>query len=112
MKKLLFCGLLISCTVGVKADWYSNLYPARWTPGYTYGTQQYFLHDFSYAGYRMGTETIPSSVGNAYIDITQAPYNASGQRTAYNRTTVFQPGVYIVNVQTPQRSDLHKIIVY
>jgi hypothetical protein len=76
MKKLLFCGLLISCAVGVKADWYSNLYPADWVPGYTYGTERHFLHDFSYAGYLMGLDAIPQSVGTVHIDVTEAPYNA------------------------------------
>ncbi|MDR1526734.1 MAG: carbohydrate-binding protein [Dysgonamonadaceae bacterium] len=85
MKRWLLCGLLISCTVGVKADWYSNLYPANWVPGYTYGTEQHFLHDFSYAGYRMGIDAIPQSVGEAYIDVTEAPYNAD--KTGTNDAT-------------------------
>ena len=81
MRYFLFSVLLIFCEVGVKADWYSNLFPANWVSGYTYGTAQYFLHDFSYAGYMMGMEEIPASVGNAYIDVTQAPYNADNTGT-------------------------------
>jgi hypothetical protein len=81
MKRLLIYALLISCTAGAKAGWYSNLYPAHWTPGYSYGTQRYFLHDFSYAGYKLGMETIPVSTGEAYADVTQPPYNADNTGT-------------------------------
>jgi hypothetical protein len=83
MKKRLISGLLImiSCTAGVKAGWYSNLYPANWMPGYTYGSEQHFLHDFSYAGYNMGFDAIPQSVGDTYIDVTEAPYNADNTGT-------------------------------
>ena len=97
MKRLLLCGLLIGCAVGVKADWYSQLYPAHWVPGYTHGTEQYFLHDFSYAGYKMGTEAIPASVGDAYIDVTQAPYNADNTGTT-DVTTIIQNAIDAITV--------------
>ena len=43
-------------------DWRSSLYPEDWVPGYK-DTQGRFLHDFSYAGYHMGEDSLPVITG-------------------------------------------------
>ena len=78
---VLFCFVFSTET----RAWYSSLYPVNWTPGYT-DAQGRFLHDFSYAGYMKGEVPIPESVGNTYIDVTQAPYNVDN--TGVNDVTV------------------------
>jgi hypothetical protein len=55
--------------------WRSSLYPATWTPGYADADGR-FLHDFSYAGYKMGATAIPTVSGPNYVTATAAPYNA------------------------------------
>lgn len=55
-------------------SWRSNLYPEDWTPGYMDSNGR-FLHDFSYAGYKMGLEEVPYVTKNV-TDITKSPYNA------------------------------------
>jgi hypothetical protein len=67
-------ALLLSFGSEVYA-WRSALYPVDWTPGYV-DAQGRFLHDFSYAGYKMGEAAIPSTVGTHLVDVTDAPYNA------------------------------------
>ncbi|MCY1056708.1 glycosyl hydrolase family 28-related protein [Nannocystis sp. SCPEA4] len=47
-------------TTGEEAGWRSELYPEDWTPAFT-GSEGRFLHDFSYAGYRLAAEE-PGSV--------------------------------------------------
>ncbi|MCC6490166.1 MAG: hypothetical protein IT364_21960 [Candidatus Hydrogenedentes bacterium] len=47
--------------------WRSALYPEDWTPGFT-DTQGRFLHDFSYAGYHYGEETLPEVKGMAVFN--------------------------------------------
>ncbi len=59
--------------------WRSQLYPEDWQPvdrGGSKDAQGRFLHDFSYAGYAKGEQSIPNSVGSVTIDITQPPYTA------------------------------------
>lgn len=53
----------------------SSLYPEDWYPGYK-DEDGRFLHDFSYAGYRMGQEPIPVDIPGAIIDVTEEPYFA------------------------------------
>lgn len=53
----------------------SSLYPEDWYPGYK-DDEGRFLHDFSYAGYRMGQEPIPVDIPGAIIDVTEEPYLA------------------------------------
>ena len=55
-------------------SWRSSLYPANWAPGFQDSLGRFF-HDFSYAGYHMGRDPIPT-VQTGIIDVTQAPYNA------------------------------------
>jgi hypothetical protein len=58
------------------AAWRSVLYPSTWTPGYTQpGNAARFLHDFSYAGYRM-RQVEPPVRTDRVLDVTQAPYFA------------------------------------
>lgn len=53
----------------------SILYPENWYPGY--GDEEgRFLHDFSYAGYRMGDVPIPDEIPGLFVDVTQEPYLA------------------------------------
>ncbi|MCF8227179.1 MAG: T9SS type A sorting domain-containing protein [Bacteroidales bacterium] len=53
--------------------WRSKLYPDDWFPGYQ-DEQGRFFHDFSYAGYHRGEDTIPFISKNT-VDVTKAPYN-------------------------------------
>jgi hypothetical protein len=55
-------------------NWRSSLYPEDWTPGYTDSNGR-FLHDFSYAGYKYGFESLPNRNVNIK-DVTLSPYNA------------------------------------
>ena len=43
--------------------WRSALYPEGWTPETT-DSQGRFLHDFSYAGYRLGEVEPPSTISS------------------------------------------------
>lgn len=47
--------------------WRSELYPEDWTPDFT-GPEGRFLHDFSYAGYRLASEEPGSSLPALTID--------------------------------------------
>lgn len=64
-----------------QTEWRSTLYPENWIPGQQ-DTQGRFLHDFSYAGYHAGEDSLPELTPT--IDVTQSPYNAdnSGQQDA------------------------------
>lgn len=59
------------------APWRSALYPSTWKPGDSNpaNTAQ-FLHDFSYAGYRL-RQVEPPFRTDRIIDVTQAPYYAN-----------------------------------
>ncbi len=57
------------------SNWRSSLYPDNWTPGFK-DSQGRFLHDFSYAGYKLGTANPPVNPGSRTVDVTQAPYSA------------------------------------
>ena len=58
------------------APWRSVLYPSTWMPGDTRpGNASQFLHDFSYAGYRMRQAEPPVRMDRV-LDVTQAPYFA------------------------------------
>ena len=46
------------------APWRSSLYPEDWRPGYKDSLGR-FLHDFSYAGYRLMARTVPCASGTA-----------------------------------------------
>jgi mannan endo-1,4-beta-mannosidase len=54
--------------------WRSSLYPDTWYPGFK-DLAGRFLHDFSYAGYHLGEDSIPFITENV-VDVTQAPYSA------------------------------------
>lgn len=74
---LLLFVALISPTYG--QTWRSQLYPEDWQPldrGGSKDAQGRFIHDFSYAGYASGEQSIPNSVGSVTIDVTQPPYAA------------------------------------
>lgn len=93
MKKTLLklSVLLFVCTVNINAQtWRSALYPESWTPGYA-DSQGRFLHDFSYAGYKSGLETIPD-ITTPVVDITQAPYNADNTGNA-DITAIIQQAI-------------------
>lgn len=57
------------------ADGRSRLYPADWYPGFK-DSKGRFLHDFSYAGYHLGEDSLPVTDAAAGIDVTKAPYLA------------------------------------
>lgn len=57
----------------------SSLYPADWYPGFA-DEEGRFLHDFSYAGYRMGQEP-PDVIPGMFLDVTEAPYGADNTGT-------------------------------
>ncbi|ADO74407.1 glycoside hydrolase family 55 protein [Stigmatella aurantiaca] len=60
-----------------QAAWRSVLYPATWKPGDSNpANSDQFLHDFSYAGYRM-RQAEPPFRTDRIIDVTQAPYYAN-----------------------------------
>lgn len=72
----LLAGLLL-LTLPASAQWRSQLYPTNWQPvdaGGSPDNEGRFLHDFSYAGYRMGEAAIPNQIGSL-TDVTQPPYN-------------------------------------
>lgn len=48
-------ALPLAAAAGEPAPWRSELYPEDWTPQFTLPDGR-FLHDFSYAGYRLGEE--------------------------------------------------------
>lgn len=54
-------------TTGEPAGWRSELYPEDWTPEFT-GPDGRFLHDFSYAGYRLAAEAPGAGVPATTID--------------------------------------------
>ncbi len=61
--------------------WRSSLYPVDWTPSFTDESGR-FLHDFSYAGYKMqGEDAIPANPPGATYNVTQSPYNADNTGT-------------------------------
>lgn len=60
-------------------EWRSALYPADWLPvneGGAKDAQGRFLHDFSYAGYHLGENAIPTEPSGTVYDVTQPPYLA------------------------------------
>ncbi|MBN1525738.1 MAG: discoidin domain-containing protein [Spirochaetales bacterium] len=71
-------------------DWRSSLYPDSWTPGFA--VDEKFLHDFSYAGYRLGDYVLPGSSAGPTIDVTLPPYNADNSGTL-NATTAIQKAI-------------------
>ena len=73
MKKfcLLVLGLVMPvllCGVSGCDEWRSSLYPLDWEPGYKDAGGR-FLHDFSYAGYKNGEESLPNISGPVF-DVT------------------------------------------
>ncbi|CAG7648595.1 glycoside hydrolase family 55 protein [Paenibacillus allorhizosphaerae] len=69
---LLFAVIFTSCSAKTAEEngWRSALYPKDWKPGVK-DAEGRFLHDFSYAGYRMGETPIPSNPpGKTYNAVT------------------------------------------
>ncbi|WP_164018471.1 glycosyl hydrolase family 28-related protein [Pyxidicoccus trucidator] len=74
------------------AAWRSVLYPSTWTPGYTQpGNPARFLHDFSYAGYRM-RQVEPPVRTDRVLDVTAAPYFADNTGTS-DVTAILQQAI-------------------
>ena len=75
--------LAVGAPGGVEAaPWRSVLYPSTWKPGDTRpGNASQFLHDFSYAGYRMRQAEPPTRMDRV-LDVTQAPYFADNTGVA------------------------------
>lgn len=69
----------------------SSLYPGNWYPGYA-DLEGRFLHDFSYAGYKMGEVAIPDEVPGKLVDVTQYPYEADNTGQA-DATTAIQSAI-------------------
>ncbi len=59
----------------------SKLYPSDWYPGFA-DAEGRFLHDFSYAGYRMGEAPIPREIPGTIVDVTKDPYRIDNTGTA------------------------------
>lgn len=55
--------------------WYASVYPWNWRQGFKDGSGR-FVHDFSYAGYKSGEQSIPETVTGAFVDVTAPPYSA------------------------------------
>lgn len=75
--------------------WRSSLYPDTWYPGFK-DSEGRFLHDFSYAGYHLGEDSIPFITNNV-VDITQPPYNADNTGTE-DVTTIIQTALDEVGI--------------
>ncbi len=75
--------------------WRSSLYPDTWYPGYK-DTEGRFYHDFSYAGYHLGEESIPS-IDQHIVNVTEAPYFADNTGTE-DVTTILQTALDDVGV--------------
>ncbi|MEE2829574.1 MAG: DNRLRE domain-containing protein [Myxococcota bacterium] len=54
--------------------WRSSLYPEAWLPGFSVG--DLLLQDFSYAGYHLGEDPLPSAVAGPVLDVTDPTYGA------------------------------------
>ena len=54
--------------------WRSSLYPDSWLPGFSSG--DLLLQDFSYAGYHLGEDPLPSAVAGPVLDVTDGIYGA------------------------------------
>lgn len=55
---------------GETAAWRSRFYPEDWTPAFTAPGGQ-FLHDFSYAGYRNGEQSLPDMATAPVFDVVR-----------------------------------------
>ena len=102
-------------------EWRSGLYPAHWQPGYC-DDQGLFLHDFSYAGYRGGMDSLPR-VSGPVTDVTQPPYSADNTGAADVRDILQQalddagsagggvvympPGTYRISIPGDEEYGLH-----
>ena len=69
--------------------WHSDLYPQDWTPEHT-SPEGLFLHDFSYAGYRNGEETIPLITALTHFSVVD--YGADPD-TQSDSTMAFQDAI-------------------
>lgn len=75
-------------TGGAEGPWRSTLYPEDWTPPFT-DAEGRFLHDFSYAGYRLGEGTPGATAGAKIIDAV-AMFGADPQGTTDSTAAVQQ----------------------
>ena len=66
----------------LQPDGRSKLYPENWKPLMKDNYDRY-LHDFSYAGYHMGIDSIPLQVDGVFVDVTKPPYNADKSGAQY-----------------------------
>lgn len=76
MRRIIFIQFMVLAVLQLtgQQSWRSSLYPSNWTPGYTDSNGRY-IHDFSYAGYKMGMDPIPAKTSNI-VNVTQSPYSA------------------------------------
>lgn len=58
--------------------WRSSLFPETWYPGYE-DASGYWLHDFSYAGYRRGEVEPPVGEGSIAVNVVDYGADPSGQ---------------------------------
>ncbi|MDQ7787659.1 MAG: glycosyl hydrolase family 28-related protein [Thermodesulfovibrionales bacterium] len=72
---LLALVLIFSFGCSLQKSWRSTLYPGDWSPGHKDSLGR-FLHDFSYAGYRLGEEEIPKDIKGILVDVTRSPFHA------------------------------------
>ncbi len=77
--------------------WRSEKYPLNWTPATT-DTEGRFIHDFSYAGYRMGEAPIPNTIPGVEVTVTDPPYSAD-PTGANDATTAIQAAIDYVGQQ-------------
>ncbi|MBK7828455.1 glycosyl hydrolase family 28-related protein [Nannocystis sp.] len=72
------------------AGWRSVLYPEDWTPAFT-GPEGRFLHDFSYAGYRLGATELAQDLAAKTIDVVADHGADAGGMT--DATAAFQAAI-------------------
>lgn len=75
--------------------WRSSLYPDTWYPGYE-DKEGRFFHDFSYAGYHLGEDSIPWIRENI-VNVTEAPYSADNTGNS-DVTTILQKALDDVGI--------------
>ncbi|MBQ6568766.1 MAG: discoidin domain-containing protein, partial [Clostridia bacterium] len=92
---MLIAGIMIPCfSFGASAadTWRSALYPVDWVPGYQNSSGQ-FLHDFSYAGYMMGEQELPTTMSGLVANVLD--YGADGTG-ANDSTSAIQSAINAV----------------
>ncbi len=86
---LALLALLSGACPDQASGWRSALFPSDWTPAFT-TAEGHFLHDFSYAGYRNGSETIPLKAGRPTVSVVDFGADPTGSADS---TVAFQQAI-------------------